>query len=345
MKKLMMIGPASRHLSGYLKLIDGYFDQVAVVTSRSMPELADWADRQLVVDPSLRSPSDFLKSIGQISRAIEQMRPDVIHVQQAGTITLAVMIANRKARIPVILTVMGSDVLVVPKQGWLQDKMVRAILRKADFVTCDAEISAQACLSLTGRLNGVSVVNFGVDDLYDERVEKERLVYSNRLHEPVYRIEQAMKLFSGFAVSHPEWRMVIAGQGSLTLDLQRKAASSPTGKYEFAGWLAPEDNLRYYRRSAIYLSLPESDATSVSLLEAMSAGCIPVVSDLPANREWVQDGVNGIIDGGGGENSLKRAIGLNPLLVARYNRQMLAERASRSRAKQSFIDIYEKIYG
>lgn len=345
MKKLMMIGPASRHLSGYLKLIDGYFDQVAVVASRPMPELADWADRQLVVDPSLRSPAGFLKSIGQISRTIEQVRPDVIHVQQAGTMALAVMIANRKARIPVILTVMGSDVLVVPKQGWLQDKMVRAILRKADFVTFDAEISAQACLSLTGRLNGVSVVNFGVDDLYDERVEKERLVYSNRLHEPVYRIEQAMKLFSGFAVSHPEWRMVIAGQGSLTLDLQRKAASSPTGKYEFAGWLAPEDNLRYYRRSAIYLSLPESDATSVSLLEAMSAGCIPVVSDLPANREWVRDGVNGIIDSGGGENPLLRAIGLNPLEVARYNRQMLAERASRSRAKQSFIDIYEKIYG
>lgn len=344
MKKLMMIGPASRHLSGYLKLIDGYFDQVTVVASRPMTELADWADRQLVVDPSLRSPAGFLKSIGQISQAIEQVRPDVIHVQQAGTMALAVMIANREARIPVILTVMGSDVLVVPKQGWLQDKMVRAILRKADFVTCDAEISAQACLSLTGRLNGVSVVNFGVDDLYDERVEKERLVYSNRLHEPVYRIEQAMKLFSGFAVSHPEWRMVIAGQGSLTLDLQRKAASSPTGKYEFAGWLAPEDNLRYYRRSAIYLSLPESDATSVSLLEAMSAGCIPVVSDLPANREWVRDGVNGIIDSGGGENPLKRAIGLNPLEVARYNRQMLADRASRSRSKQSFIDIYEKIY-
>jgi glycosyltransferase involved in cell wall biosynthesis len=299
----------------------------------------------MVVDPSLRSPARFFKAIGKISQAIKQVRPDVIHIQQAGTLALAAMIANRKARIPVIITVMGSDVLVVPKQGWLQDKMVRVILRKADFVTCDAEISAQACLSLTDRLNGVSVVNFGVDDLYDERVEKERLVYSNRLHESIYRIEWAMELFSGFAVSHPEWRMVIAGQGSLTLDLKRKAASRSTGKYEFTGWLAPEDNISYYRRSAIYLSLPESDATSVSLLEAMSAGCIPVVSDLPANREWVQDGVNGIIDDGGGENPLKRAICLNPLVVARYNRQMLAERASRSRAKQSFIDIYEKIFG
>lgn len=344
MKKLMMVGPASRHLSGYLKLVDGYFGQIAVVTTKSMPELAGWAGRQLVADPSLRSPAGFFRSIGQISRAIEQMRPDVIHVQQAGTMALAVMIANRKARIPVILTVMGSDVLVVPKQGWLQGKMVGAVLRTADFVTCDAECSAQACLGLTGRLNGISVVNFGVEDLYDERVEKEKLVYSNRLHEPVYRIGRAIELFSGFAASHPEWRMVIAGQGSLTAALQRKAACSQAGKVEFAGWLAPEDNIRYYRRAAVYLSLPESDATSVSLLEAMSAGCIPVVSDLPANREWVRDGVNGIIYGGG-ENPLLRAIGLDPVEVARYNRQMLAERASRNRAKQSFIDIYEKICG
>jgi hypothetical protein len=42
-----------------------------------------------------------------------------------------------------------------------------------------------------------------------------------------------------------------------------------------------------------YLSLPRSDSVAVSVLEAMANGMLPVLSDLPANRELVQDGVNG----------------------------------------------------
>ena len=34
---------------------------------------------------------------------------------------------------------------------------------------------------------------------------------------------------------------------------------------------------------------------SVSVLEAMAHGCVPIVSDLPANRELVRDGDNGLV--------------------------------------------------
>jgi glycosyltransferase involved in cell wall biosynthesis len=38
-----------------------------------------------------------------------------------------------------------------------------------------------------------------------------------------------------------------------------------------------------------------SDTTSVSLLEAMACGLFPVVSDIPANREWIEDNKNGAL--------------------------------------------------
>ena len=41
--------------------------------------------------------------------------------------------------------------------------------------------------------------------------------------------------------------------------------------------------------------MPRSDSVSVSVLEAMAHGCIPLLSDLPANRELVRDGANGLI--------------------------------------------------
>jgi len=42
-------------------------------------------------------------------------------------------------------------------------------------------------------------------------------------------------------------------------------------------------------KAAVYVSVPSSEGTSVTLLEAMAAGAYPVVSDLPSNREWVGD--------------------------------------------------------
>ena len=38
-----------------------------------------------------------------------------------------------------------------------------------------------------------------------------------------------------------------------------------------------------------------SDGMSLSLLEAMACGAFPVVSDIPANREWITHGVNGYL--------------------------------------------------
>ena len=59
--------------------------------------------------------------------------------------------------------------------------------------------------------------------------------------------------------------------------------------------LEPEAQARWYAWAQWYLSLPQSDSVSVSVLEAMAHGCIPLLSDLPANRELVRDGDNGMI--------------------------------------------------
>ena len=45
----------------------------------------------------------------------------------------------------------------------------------------------------------------------------------------------------------------------------------------------------------VFLSVPSVDATAVSLLEAMSCGRAIIVSALASAREWVDDGVSGLV--------------------------------------------------
>jgi glycosyltransferase involved in cell wall biosynthesis len=65
--------------------------------------------------------------------------------------------------------------------------------------------------------------------------------------------------------------------------------------FAFRGTLSSEEIARELRAADVYVSTSKSDSTSVSLLEAMASGAIPVVTDLPANREWITDGENGLI--------------------------------------------------
>ena len=68
------------------------------------------------------------------------------------------------------------------------------------------------------------------------------------------------------------------------------AALLPAGRWRFAGRLGPEELAALLARADVYLSASRSDSTSVSLLEAMAAGAVPVVSDIEGNREWVARG-------------------------------------------------------
>ena len=96
--------------------------------------------------------------------------------------------------------------------------------------------------------------------------------------------------------------------------LERRARDTlPAGRFEFVGRLAPAALAALLGRAEIYLSASRSDSTSVSLLEAMACGAVPVVSDIDGNREWVEEGDGARLfapgDAGAVTRALERALG------------------------------------
>ena len=64
---------------------------------------------------------------------------------------------------------------------------------------------------------------------------------------------------------------------------------------DFKGFINRRELFELLNKGLAFISIPNSDSTSVTLLESMISGSFPIVSDLPANKEWIEDSVNGLI--------------------------------------------------
>jgi glycosyltransferase involved in cell wall biosynthesis len=207
-----------------------------------------------------------------------------------------------RLRARIVGSAWGSDILVTPGRSSAYRWLTRRVLAACTLATSDSLYMAERMR----RLGATEVMTFpfGLEAMPAEAVGKEPwLFFANRGLELLYRPERVLELFASVASARPEARLVVANEGSLSSALRSSAqrlglsvGSIAAGyQVEFSGRLDAEAQAHWYARAQWYLSLPRSDSVSVSVIEAMAHGCIPLLSDLPANRELVRDGDNGLI--------------------------------------------------
>jgi glycosyltransferase involved in cell wall biosynthesis len=114
---------------------------------------------------------------------------------------------------------------------------------------------------------------------------------------------------------------------------------------KFAGALGFEDIALFYSDNDIYISAARSDGISVSLLEAMAAGMLCIVTDFPSNLEIIQSGVNGFTFTNGDFQSLSKAIqqvaSLSPMErkeIGLAARKFVVERANWNTNRMLMLD-------
>ena len=340
MKKVLHIGSDSVHLSSFITNMSSFpLEQYLLSEDLCTFENVAYAYR---VNFRSKNPLDIFHNNIAVSRLLKALQPDFIHIHQVNRLAYFVARAAKKQGIPIITTAWGSDVLLVPQQSKFFRYLVCKTLQRSALVTADSKHMIEAMHALVPSNNKYQWVQYGIDPIASEQA-KEKLIFSNRLHRPLYRIDQIIQYFADFAKNHPDWKLVIAGSGTDTEALQTLAEEIiPANQYEFVGWLKGEENHAWYKKAAIYVSLPNSDGTSVSLLEAMSAGCFPVVSELPVSHEWIEHGKNGVIERAG-VNPLEEAVNLLDTGFALANKNRMDELAAKAVTKKLFYDLYLRL--
>jgi glycosyltransferase involved in cell wall biosynthesis len=253
----------------------------------------------------------LLLSLPRVWRWLRQVRPDWLaphYLSSHGTLAWLVRLLGVQAEIAG--SAWGSDILLAPQRSRPMRWLTRRVLRACRISTSDSA-HMTACMRALGA-GEVMTFPFGLETLPELPPQKdEALFFANRGLEAVYDPQRVLRVFAGLAADWPEARLVVANDGALLPALQELTrALGLQQRVSFVGRLDAEIQAGWYRRARWYLSLPRSDSVSVSVLEAMAHGCIPILSDLPANRELVQDGVNGLILAGGDGPARARLAGL-----------------------------------
>ena len=333
--KILQVGPNSVHVSSYISALSEMEKDIYLLSE----EACDFqgVKENFVISFRSLNPSAVLKSNRLLKQLLAKLKPDVIHIHQVNRAAYFVARIARKLNIRVVTTTWGSDVLLIPKQNAFFKYLVTQTLKNSALVTADSQDMIQAMKALYPQGN-YKLLQYGIDPII--ALEKEKIVYSNRLHEPLYRIEKVIEYFKDFSAQHPYWKLVIVGTGSQTEHLKSLVNESNLGsKTSFVGWQKKPENSAWYAKSSIYISIPTSDGTSVSVLEAMSAGCIPVVADLPVSHEWIVSNKNGIIEKMG-ENPLLKALEIDTEACANINTELINNKATRAASIKEFIGFY-----
>jgi glycosyltransferase involved in cell wall biosynthesis len=289
------------------------------------------------------NPLSWISNYQQLKAYLKKSRPELVHIHQVNRLAVFVLRACRKLNIPVVVTAWGSDVLLVPNKGLVNKRLVQSVLKNAAVITADAGSMIDAINNLTSPLKKeIHSIQYGIDPVTSKQV-KENLIFSNRLHSPLYNIDKVITDFAAFHQLHPDWKLVIGGVGDQTENLKALALKNGlSSAVEFVGWLNAEQNANWYSRAKIYVSIPESDGMSVSVLEALSAACIPICSDIAVTHSWLKNGVNGIIKKPN-VNPFEEALAINQESCIKQNREWVASFAYRSATIPRFIAIYKKL--
>ena len=298
MKILFLADARSIHIQRWIQFFKEQGDQTYLVT---LEEPAQEITETIYLQP--KSSLNFAKYYLATREARElvcQIKPDLINAHFVPNYGL---LGTKLGFKPLVVSVWGSDVLISAQKSIFHRLRASWVLKEANWLTSDSNYLTEEMAKLGANRDKISTFPMGLGQEFLNISQKhlskknEFTIISTRRLEPVYDLDlliRAVPLIierGNFKI-----RFLIVGEGSQKERLRELTRRLGVyEKVEFCGAVSPDNLIRLLTSSDLYVSTSLSDSTSVSLLEAMASGLIPIVTIIPGNREWIQEGVNGFL--------------------------------------------------
>jgi glycosyltransferase involved in cell wall biosynthesis len=315
--------------------------------------------------PSVRwPPHDWLRFVWPwrskhyARRVLDEVKPDVVHIQSHIVIGRGLAREARKRGIPLIATnhVMAENILdfttlpkvldaVVVRQAWADAKrtfdMTRAVTtptrKAADFLEATIEI------------HGVIPISCGIDrrnytpDLTPRSAR--RILFVGRLTTEK-GIDVVLKALARLDPAL-EATFDIVGSGDQRKNLEQLTAQlGLDDRVTFHGHTSEDELRALYARASVFAIASIAELQSIATMEAMASGLPIVAADAVALPHLVQDGENGYLFEPGDVDELARR--LTDVLTASPEEYLRMQQASLDGVAihdiQRTLDTFEALY-
>jgi glycosyltransferase involved in cell wall biosynthesis len=204
-------------------------------------------------------------------------------------------------------------------------------LKRAAFFTSDAKVSSDKALAFGMDPQRMVLFPWGVDIEHfvpkkEEKGKKKPVstnrkskisnpksvtLFCSRTWETIYGVDVLAKAFVKVANENPNVDLILLGGGSQGPHIRQILMQGGVlDRVHFGGQVGQRDLPRWYHMADLYISPSHVDGTSVTLLEALASGLPCLVSDIPGNLPWVEQGVNGWLFRDGNVDDLAETIRL-----------------------------------
>jgi glycosyltransferase involved in cell wall biosynthesis len=170
----------------------------------------------------------------------------------------------------------------------------------AGGIIVDNKVNIKILQDLDFPRKKIHFIPWGVEDDWlqknsHKKIDTKKPIFiSPRSHEKIYRIDIVIRVFNNFYQINPKSKLLLLGTGSKTKSIQKLISKLGLEQaIKTVGSVSEKKYKKYLEKSDFYLSASEVDGSSVSLLQAMALGVVPIVSDIPANNQWIKEGVTG----------------------------------------------------
>ena len=291
--------------------------------------------------------------------AIEEFRPDVLHVQCFSSNGAYATVLSRWLGVPLILTLQGETVMddhdIYSHSVFLRSAL-RWGLRQASAVTACSQFvlddaSRRFGLPAEGGeviFNGVSLQEVTAAPL---QLPFQRYVLGLGRVVPNKGFDLLLRAWAQIADRHPDVGLVIAGQGPQVEPLRELADQlGVTDRVQLAGVLGRPEVTWVMQNSELFVMPSRVEPFGIVVLEGWRAGTAVVASSTGGAPEFVRDGVDGLL--ADPLDLLGLAEALHTLLsdetlrrrIATAGRDRVPEFAW-SRIASQYVHVYERAMG
>ena len=242
---------------------------------------------------------ELAKAILTIKSIVKKFNPDMV-------------IAERTTSYGYLAAFSGLKPMAIAQQGitdlWplnsplyiLKKRLQNYAFKKADLIHAWGNSMAEHMKESNVDMEKVMILPKGINlDFFQFNDASDGTMINavvTRSLEPEYKHDLILKAFSIVKQKNIPFKLTIIGDGTELKKLKWLAKELKIdNEMNFVGRINNNDIPKFLQQANFYISTPITEGVSASLFEAMASGCLPIVSDLPGNRCWIQQKENGIL--------------------------------------------------